>query len=80
LSSTQRIVRFGFIFLPLSAGAAWPVAHFRGHISKLKCIKAKMDAKAKRMRCKVSAMLMQLFGYCFSEQRMLVSVFRSFCE
>jgi len=79
-SSTQRIVRFGFIFLPLSARDAWPVSHFREHISKLKMNESEKDAKAKRLRCKVSAMLMQLFGYCFSEQGMLLSVFRSFCQ
>src|SRR5271166_175584 len=62
LSSTHKIVRFGFISLPQSidrpdAGPA------NGGFSQYEELQSEMDAKGKRSGCKVPPMPMELSGY-----------------
>jgi hypothetical protein len=44
----------------------------------MKNVQSEMDAKRKSSRCKVPPMPMELSGYCFRRQWMLVSVFHMF--
>src|SRR4051812_830388 len=75
LSSTQRIVRFGFIGLYHPLGGrdtrvAKPTEVFLNMKSK-----SERNANEKPALCKVPPMLMRLSGYCFSGQRIHSNVF-----
>jgi len=62
LSSTQRIVRLGFIHRLESASLQWLVGAVNGFFSVVK-IKNDTDANGGGMRCKVASMQMAVFGY-----------------
>src|SRR5436309_9280650 len=77
LSSTHRIVRFGFISLRDPLGELTARVRIQQKFSRYEEWQSEMNANEKRARCKVPAMLMRLSGYCFCEQRLACSVFGS---
>jgi hypothetical protein len=61
-------VRFGFISLRDPLGETDGTRHNPTEVSQYEELQSEMNANQKRARCKVTAKLMQLSGYCFCEQ------------
>src|SRR5512141_659184 len=77
LSSTHRMVRFGFISLRNPLGELTVRVTIQQKLSQYEEWQSEMNPNQKRARCKVAPKLMQLSGYCFCEQRVPCSVFGS---